>query len=90
MDTCWMVSSVMCCCLRLVSQEQDSETEFNAVRLSGVHLAPTSVEGSEEKGSGQRENLAVMQTQPQGGSVLDGSSDWLTLDQDGRASGRLH
>lgn len=44
-----MVSSVRCCCLRLVSQAEDCETEFNAGHLSGAHLGPTPVEARGRK-----------------------------------------
>lgn len=44
-----MLSSVMCWCLRLVSQGEDCETEFNAGHLSGAHLGPTPVEARGRK-----------------------------------------
>lgn len=88
-STCWVVSFATCCCLSLVSRDEAQRSLTQDNPLGCPWSSPPWKEG-DGKGGGQREKSAVMQTQPHGGSVPDGSADCPTWDHDGQAFGHPH
>lgn len=87
---CFMVSFVMCCHLRLVSGEEDSEREFNRDFYLRVQLGinPCGREGLVKGVDRGRHRLRCRPKsslgRPHASCVLDGSSDCPALDQGGQ------